>query len=708
MTFASSWRQVAMSLWLLTGSAFAQTPTDSVAPSEPLSASRATIQKTGQSTREQAYLRFLEARRLRSNAQQQRDQKLFDQAIAAYRDTIWLDPKSAEPRVDLGELYFFFRNDVVSAEREALEALKLDDQCVNAHRLLARLSMALFKFNSTDKDNKNDKEATAQFNRALSAFESVTRLDATDAEAWALLSDLYQAKNDMPHYVQALERWASSPIPIDQAFYGWFTNQELTPDRAFAQLSQVYLSQGKKREAFDAARRAYEFNPENTQYAGNLMGIISEAQNVEQALKTYAQLSKSAPSAALEIGYGATLIRAARYAEAIERLRPHAQGDPVNANVVSLLTTAQRRANQRAVAAETLKQAIAKIEAAQRTGLIFELAETYEELGRNEDAVTQYEQLYDSLLTQTGAQSGHVSEGQLGVFGRAVSELARLHRRLGNSAKLQTLFTRTRKVTDEQAYLVEHAQLDGLREEGKRREALDLVRATIRRAPQDKNLRLTEVTLLAEEKRFRECEDLLLAMLESIPDRSSEDAVVQMVLSNVQMQAGNFVEAEKAARQAVALDAMNPSSTLQLASVLDRNKKSDEAEKLLRDLLQRAPDNPTVLNNLGYTLAERGVKLPEAISLIERALTIEPLNGSFLDSLGWAQFKVGQFEQARATFEKALTYARRNATIHEHLGDVFAKLGRSAEARRGWEKALTLSIQDNEIARLKTKLRQPR
>ncbi|NOT61597.1 MAG: tetratricopeptide repeat protein [Acidobacteria bacterium] len=685
-----------ISLCLLTGSAFAQTTADSVAPSEPISASRATTQ----STREQAYLRFLEARRLRSDAQRQQNQKLFDQAIAAYRDTIWLDPKSAEPRVDLGELYFFFRNDVASAEREALEALRLDPQCVGAHRLLARLSMALMKFSGT---NKEEKEAAAQFNRALTAYEAVTRLDAGDAEAWALLSDLYQAKNDTPRYTHALERWASLPIPIDQAFYGWFTNQELTPDRAFAQLSQVYLAQGKKREAFDAARRAYEFNPENTQYAGNLIGILSEAQTVEQALKTYAQLSKSAPSAALEIGYGATLTRAARYAEAIERLRPLANSDPINPNVVSLLTTAQRRANQRAAAAETLKQALPKVEAAQRAGLVFEYAETLEELGRNEEALTQYEQLYDSL-----AQSGRVNERQLSLFGRVVSELARLHRRLGNNAKLQSLFTRTRKVTDEQTYFVERAQLEGLREEGKRREALDLVRATMRRAPQDKNLKLTEITLLAEEKRFRECEDLLLAMLESTPERASEDAIVQMVLSSVQLQAGNLNEAEKAARQALALDATNPSSTLQLASVLDRNRKNDEAEKLLRDLMQRAPDNATVLNNLGYALAERGEKLPEALALIERALTIEPLNGNFLDSLGWAQYKAGQFEQARTTLEKALVHARRNATIHEHLGDVFAQLGRPADARRAWEKALTLSLGENEIARLKGKLREPR
>jgi tetratricopeptide (TPR) repeat protein len=689
------WRQWLM-LGLLQSFAWAQTPTEAAPPSEPVAATRATTQ----STREQAYLRFLEARRLRGEAQRQRDPKIFDQAIAAYRDTIWLDPKAAEPRVDLGEVYFFFRNDMASAEREAIEALKLDGQCLGGHRLLARLSLALFKFSSTNNDSK---EAAAQFNRGLNAYEAVARLDPSDAEAWAMLSDLYRAKEDTPRHVQALERWASAPLSSDQAFYSWFTNNDLTPDQAFAQLSQVYLSQGKEQAALDAARRAYEFNPENGSYAGNLIGILSDVQTVEQSLKTYAQLSQTAPSAALEIGYGAALIRVARYAEAIERLRPHAAVELNNPSVIALLATAQRRSNQRPVAAETLKQAIAKLEAKQRIGLIFDLAETLEELGRADEALAQYEQLYDSL-----AQSGHVDERQLGIFSRVVNELARLHRKLGNLTRLQTMFTRTRKVVDEQAGLVEKATIDGLRESGKRREALDLVRATMRRLPEDKSLRMTEIILLAEEKRFRECEDLLLNMLNGSPEHAAEDAVVQMLLSNVRMQAGRLAEAEKAARQALTLDADNPNATLQLASVLDRAKKFDEAEKLLRDLLKQMPDNATVLNNLGYALAERGQTLPEAIALIERALTIEPLNGSFLDSLGWAQFKAGKPDQARATLERALTLSRRNPTIHEHLGDVLAKQGRLAEARRAWEKALSFSIADNEVARLKGKLREQR
>ncbi|MBI1762935.1 MAG: tetratricopeptide repeat protein, partial [Acidobacteria bacterium] len=100
--------------------------------------------------------------------------------------------------------------------------------------------------------------------------------------------------------------------------------------------------------------------------------------------------------------------------------------------------------------------------------------------------------------------------------------------------------------------------------------------------------------------------------------------------------------------------------------------------------------------------------LPEALALIERAVAIEPLNGSFLDSLGWTQYKLGNAEKAREYLEKALLQSRRNPTLHEHLGDVLHKLGKLAEARRAWEKALEYTLEADETARLKSKLRDAR
>jgi tetratricopeptide (TPR) repeat protein len=646
--------------------------------------------------RQQAFLRFMEARRLKAESYRLRDNaKLIDQAIEAYRDTIWLDPQAAEPRVDLGELYLFAKGDQRSAEREAVEAIKRDANCVGAHLLLARLSIAVIKL-----ENQSQQQVATQLERATREYETVVKLDSNSAEAWALLAELYGMKNDATKQLHALERWASAPLPSDQNFYYWLSNSELTPDRAFAQLSQAYLRQGRKREALDAARRAYEFDPENNEYGRNLISTIRAANKIDEELKLYARLSKTAPSVTLEIGYGTALLRAGRYAEAVEKLRERAKGENANSSLIALLATAQRRAGQRAAAVETLKAGLARAEANARPSLLLDLADTYEELGRNEDALAQYEQLYEMLTTK-----GSVNEQAAGLFNHIVGKMARLLRRSGNQPKLQTLLTRTRRAIDEQNPLVETLTIESLREDGKRREALELTRAALRRAPNDQGLRLTEVLILNELKNYRESADLLRNMLSGQPERAAEDANVYLILSNVQMQAGELKDAEISARKALEFNPADDNALLQLSSVLDRANQHDESEKILRELLDREPDNATALNNLGYFLAERGERLPEALALIERAVAIEPLNGSFLDSLGWTQFKLGNTEKAREFLEKALSQSRRNPALHEHLGDVLHKLGKLADARRAWEKALEYTLEADETARLKGKLK---
>jgi tetratricopeptide (TPR) repeat protein len=86
-------------------------------------------------------------------------------------------------------------------------------------------------------------------------------------------------------------------------------------------------------------------------------------------------------------------------------------------------------------------------------------------------------------------------------------------------------------------------------------------------------------------------------------------------------------------------------------------------------------------------LADRGVRLDEAVGLIQRALAEEPFNGAFLDSLGWAYFKQGKFERARKELERAVARTAYDPTVREHLGDVYAKLGRPAQALAEWSKA---------------------
>jgi Tfp pilus assembly protein PilF len=264
---------------------------------------------------------------------------------------------------------------------------------------------------------------------------------------------------------------------------------------------------------------------------------------------------------------------------------------------------------------------------------------------------------------------------------------------------------RARRVIDEHNPLLEQINIEGLRADGKRQEAMALTQAAVRRYPGERSLKFTEASLLAELQRFDESIELLNDMARGRPEDATDDATVYLLLSNVQIQADQLTEAAKSVQQALVLNPNDAEILLQLSRVQQRKGAHAAAEQTLRNLLQRQPDHATALNNVGYFLLERGERYEEALQLIEQALAIEPNQGSFWDSLGWAQYKLGHNDKARVSLEKALTLTRRNATIYEHLGDVLREQGRLAEARRHWSQALEYAIEAGERARLKEKLK---
>jgi cytochrome c-type biogenesis protein CcmH/NrfG len=94
------------------------------------------------------------------------------------------------------------------------------------------------------------------------------------------------------------------------------------------------------------------------------------------------------------------------------------------------------------------------------------------------------------------------------------------------------------------------------------------------------------------------------------------------------------------------------------------------------------------MNYLGYMWAEQGRNLPEAEKLIEKALTLEPENPAYLDSLGWVYFQQGRYEEASQLLTKALKGMPEDSVVNDHLGDAFFKIGRVADAVEHWERAL--------------------
>ncbi|MGE0409476.1 MAG: tetratricopeptide repeat protein [Amphiplicatus sp.] len=130
----------------------------------------------------------------------------------------------------------------------------------------------------------------------------------------------------------------------------------------------------------------------------------------------------------------------------------------------------------------------------------------------------------------------------------------------------------------------------------------------------------------------------------------------------------------------------------------------DEAESDLKRALEIAPEEPTTLNYLGYSWAERGLNLEKAFGLIEKAVELQPQSGAIIDSLGWAHYQLGDYAEAVGHLEKAVSFEPSDPTITDHLGDVYWRLGREIEARYEWRRALTFDPPEKLRAELRRKL----
>ena len=137
----------------------------------------------------------------------------------------------------------------------------------------------------------------------------------------------------------------------------------------------------------------------------------------------------------------------------------------------------------------------------------------------------------------------------------------------------------------------------------------------------------------------------------------------------------------------------------------EREKQWSKAEADFKRVLEIEPDNADALNYLGYTWVDRGENLTEAFDMIRKAVELEPNSGAITDSLGWAHYKLGQYQEAKKKLEDAVALSPSSATIIDHLGDVYWKLGRFREAGYQWERALEFDPTDEERDNIKLKLK---
>lgn len=135
-------------------------------------------------------------------------------------------------------------------------------------------------------------------------------------------------------------------------------------------------------------------------------------------------------------------------------------------------------------------------------------------------------------------------------------------------------------------------------------------------------------------------------------------------------------------------------------------KMYPESDSLHEAAIRTYPNEALLLNNYSYSLGDRGIHLDRALEMAKKAITIDPENGAYLDTIGWIYFKSGDFERAREYIEKAVSMREDSAVVIEHLGDIYFKLGNLEKASEYWNRALQKDpdntflkqkIKDNEI-----------
>jgi Flp pilus assembly protein TadD len=137
----------------------------------------------------------------------------------------------------------------------------------------------------------------------------------------------------------------------------------------------------------------------------------------------------------------------------------------------------------------------------------------------------------------------------------------------------------------------------------------------------------------------------------------------------------------------------------------ERSKQWPKAEADLKKALDLFPDQPHVLNYLGYSWIDQGTNLDDGMAMIKKAVQQRPDDGYIVDSLGWAYYRIGNYEEAVKQLERAIELKPEDPTINDHLGDAYWRVGRVLEARFQWAHARDLKPDPEELPKIEQKLK---
>jgi tetratricopeptide (TPR) repeat protein len=550
----------------------------------------------------------------------------------------------------------------------ALKAAELDPKDPGPHWLLANIYF---------RPQMRGDSASADIQKAVRELEMLKELSPADERVYYALGGAYFELNQPEKAIEAYEKFQSLSTDIDNGYreiakyYDRIGNPEKATEylllglknqpesvESLTMLATIYLKQSKSKEAIPVYKKLLAVTGENAGASRRLASLLIEAGENSEAVNILNDLARTAPGDPLsQILLGRAQIGLHKYQEAIETLRS------VSTNDQGIAMEAQ-----------------------------FYLGRAYEENGNRKEAID----IYSRLLQRLPADDEESKTNRL-LFQQ---RLAANYWETGERDKAINVYQEMAKADPKanalllQAYRI-NRQFD---------KAIPLGKEQFEKDPSNLQTGIEYAQALTEAGRAKEGTEILNRLLLSNP----EEVDLYIALSQMYVQDKRFSDAEKILLRA---EEKNPKDgpdkdriKFQRATVFERQKDYDRAESLFRELLKSNPSNATVLNYLGYMLADRGVRLDEAVRYVKDALAIEPRNGAYLDSLGWAYFKLNDLQKAEQYLLEADEIVKSDSTIVEHLGDLYYKTGDLQKAESYWTKSVNIGTDPEETQKVRKKL----
>src|SRR5438874_1667533 len=478
---------------------------------------------------------------------------------------------------------------------------------------------------------------------------------------------------------------------------------ELDPNAAEipAELASVYLRQNKVQEAMSAAEQALKVAPANREanrVLGTIYAALSETtredarpraanrgdENLTKAIHHFELATDKSGGGEADPNVRATLarlyVRAAMYDKAIPLLTDLVNQEPGWQDGPMMLAEAYAGAGRAADAIAWLEQRTADDER-----MLPALADFYERERRWSDAAGAYARILRrtprNIDVKTRYASALMNAGGKDNAAKARDALAEIVAARATEARpLYLLSQAQRRLGDFAAAEASARKLVAL---NRRSPWGYYALAEALEARHDYQAVVDEQALRHTGKA-----DQGIALLEKAATTHADEPLAYISLAQAYADADRVAQAVKVLQDAQAKFPDNDSVAFELGTAYDKQKRFGDAEAAFRAVLARDPENAAALNYIGYMLAERGERLDESVNYLKKALQIEPDNGSYLDSLGWAYFKSEKLDLAAENLKRAADQLPANSVIQDHYGDVLTRLGRFDEAIAAYTRAL--------------------